>query len=247
MPTLLFEDDPAHRRQRGLVQGPLGAEGVRRLEPEIAAIAGRLSAALPERGELELVADFATPLPIAVLAHVLGIADGDAERFRRWSQSVVDLGAPLGEDRGVAVAEDYVALQRHLAGRIREGGAGEGLLASLGAAACDRTATLPELLGVATQVIAAGNDPTTAALASLVHRIAIEPGLQPALRSDRSLIDAALDETLRLDSPVAMFRRRATRDVELRGGASRRARRSRSSTPPRTAIPPSGTGPTSSG
>ena len=223
VPTLLFQDGAEHRRQRAFVQPALGPSRVERLEATIPRIAHELVDRFPADGTVMFVRDFALPLPGEVFAEVFGVADGDRERFRRWSGDLVELGAPMEEERSVEIAEEYIEFQRYLVGRIENcpADAREDLLSQLvngtPRVAAERQLSRPELVAISTQLLAAGSDPTTAALTALLHRMLTEPGLMAALRADRALIPAAIDETLRLDSPVALSQRTATRDTEIRG------------------------------
>lgn len=251
VPTLLFQDGADHRRHRALLTGALTPARVRALETRIAHIsnalidrfdadaaasAGRVDAAA-ERS-VDAVAAYAVPLPIAVLADALGVAPADRERFRRWAEQLVELGAAADEDAAVASIEQYVAFQRYMAERIEERRArpGDDLLSALvagsgdpgGAAdpgtpsAATPAATVPELLSICTLLVAAGNDTVTAAIGSLLRRVLDDPALLATLRADRARIPAAIEETLRIDAPVAIFQRRANRDTELRGERIRR-------------------------
>jgi cytochrome P450 len=163
------------------------------------------------------VRDFAGRLPNEVFAEVFGVDDADRERFIRWSANIVDLGAPMEEERSVALAEEYVEFQRYLARRIETcpAGGGDDVISHM--VNGERPLTRPEFMGICALLLAAGSDPTTATLTALLHRIVAEPGLMAAVRADRALIPAVIDETLRLESPVAMFQRTATRDTEIRG------------------------------
>jgi cytochrome P450 len=198
---------------------------VRAREDAIAAIAHGLIDAFPASGRVRLVRDYAAPLPVAVFAQAFGVAPEDGDRFRAWADDLVRLGAGADEDENVRLAEQYVAFQRYLAARIADAPSPAGDLLS-GLAAAERavggTVTTAELLGIGTLLLAAGNDTTTAALGSLVHRLLDDPALAAALRADRDRLPAAIEETLRLDSPLQMFQRKAVRDTELRGHAVRR-------------------------
>ncbi len=223
VPTLLFQDGPEHRRHRSAVQRAINPSWVRGLEGTIAEIAHALVDGFPTQGKLMFVRDFAMPLPHSVFAAAYGVDRDDGCRFMRWSESIVDLGAASDEERNVAIAEDYVEFQHYVVERIhdRRGRPGDDLLSRLTDSALqangERELSLPELVGISGLLLAAGTEPTTGALSSLLYRMVDDPELMATLRADPSLIPAAIDEALRLDSPVAMFQRKATRDTEIRG------------------------------
>jgi cytochrome P450 len=223
VPTLLFQDGHEHRRHRMAVQHALSPQLVRGLEETIARIAGALADSFPAHGKVMFVQDFALPLPSLVFAEAFGVDRADRERFMRWSESIVDLGSPTDEERSIALAEEYVEFQHYVVSRIhdRRGQNGDDVLSRLVAptlgANGNRDLSAPELVAICVLLLAAGTEPTAAALTSLLFRMIDEPELMATLREDRSRIAAAIDETLRLDSPVAMFQRKATLDTEVRG------------------------------
>jgi len=223
VPTLLFQDGQEHRRHRVAVQHALSPQWVRGLEDTIAGIAQALVDSFPTHGNVMFVRDFALPLPSFVFAEAFGVERSDRDRFMRWSESIVNLGSPTDEERSIALAEEYVEFQHYVVSRIhdRRGRNGDDVISrlvepTLGATG-NRDLSLPELVAICVLLLAAGTEPTTAALSSLLFRMMAEPELIATLRKDRSRIPAAIDETLRLDSPVAMFGRKATRDTEVRG------------------------------
>lgn len=220
VPTLLFQDGVEHRRHRVALQRAFDGAGIRRLEQQIATIANDLIDGFAAGGSVAFVRDFARPLPITVFAEAFGVAPADRERFARWSRSIVDLGAATDEDESVAVIEQYVEFQHYVVERIRErrDAPGDDLLSSLvSAQGTTDDRALHELLSICTLLLAAGNDTTTAALSALLHRMLADPQLIATLRSDRTRIPAAIEETLRIDAPVQMLQRRANRATEQRG------------------------------
>jgi cytochrome P450 len=158
-----------------------------------------------------------------VFAEAFGVERADRERFMRWSETIVDLGSPADEARSIALAEEYVEFQHYVVNRVgdRRGRNGDDVLSRLVEPALgsngNQELSLPELVAICVLLLAAGTEPTIAALTSLLFRMSDEPELMTTLRKDRSRIPAAIDETLRLDSPVAMFQRKATVDTEVRG------------------------------
>jgi cytochrome P450 len=223
VPTLLFQDGREHRRHRTAVQHALSPQWVRGLEDTITRVARTLVESFPERGNVMFVRDFARALPGLVFAEAFGVDRADRERFMRWSQSIVNLGSPTDEERSIALAEEYVEFQHYVVSRIhdRRGRNGGDVLSRLVAptlGANDNPGlSLPELVAICVLLLAAGTEPTTAALTSLLLRMIAQPELMATLCTDRARIPAAIDETLRLDSPVAMFQRKAALDTEIRG------------------------------
>src|SRR5215213_3584102 len=102
----IFSDPPRHTRLRALVTRAFTSRSVAGLEPRVRELARRLLDRRMERGEMELVGDFSAPLPLMVIAEMLGVAADDWPRFRRWSDGIVNLAGTL---QGGAEAERAVA------------------------------------------------------------------------------------------------------------------------------------------
>ena len=123
VPALLNEDPPAHRRTRALVAKTFSARRIAGLQPRVAAIVTELLDAMQPRGEADLVAELATPLPLRVICELIGLPTGDAPRIRAWTEQLALLtsfGASPEEQR--AAARESVDFERYLAAAVATGG-----------------------------------------------------------------------------------------------------------------------------
>jgi hypothetical protein len=225
MGSMLRLDPPDHTRLRGLVSKAFTPRAVERMRPRIESAIDELLAGLRDAREVELMRDFAAPLPVTVIAEMLGIPTADRERFRHWSDETVRMmGDASREDRRCAwqaVQElgaylDEKAEERRRAPR-------EDLLSALVAAeeAGDRLSR-KELFATLVLLLVAGNETTTKLIGNGTLALLRSPGELERLRDDPSLLPNAVEELLRFDGPVQLTSRIVLEDTELRGRRLRR-------------------------
>jgi cytochrome P450 len=219
--SMLFLDPPEHTRLRGIVSKTFTRRAVESLAPRVEELVGELCDAAAERGEVDLVDDFAYPLPIAVMCELLAIPDDDVAGFRRWSRDlagVVDIPTDLSViARGAKAGEWFIDYFHDLIPKRRTN-PGDDLLSAL-IAAEDEGGRLShdELLATCVQLVFAGHE-TTQNLISNGMRALLEQREQfDVLRRDPSLARPAIEELLRFDGPAQMSARWTKTDVELDG------------------------------
>ncbi len=223
--SMLGQDPPSHTRLRSLVSQAFTPRIVRRLEPRMHALAAELMAAAVARGEVDFVAAMTYPLPVVVIAEIIGVPIEDREQFKQWSDIAV---AGLGS--GLFAPPDMARLQQ-LEGILREMGAyfsrladdrrrvpREDLLTGLVQAEVEGSKlSHAEMITMLVLLLVAGNETTTTLIGNAVLELLAHPAELARLRADPALLPSAIDEVLRFSSPVQLDPRRATRRVELRG------------------------------
>jgi len=226
--TLLTNDPPSHTQFRGLVNKAFSPRRVAQLEGEIRQIANELMDRFEASGSVELVTEFAVGLPLTVIADALGVSRDDMPQFKQWSDdAVAPLSGMLSPERQVECARSRVEMQRYMVERIREREAElrDDLLSDLVQARFDQGERagegldLPELLNVIEQLLVAGNETTTKAIAAGMQLLLEHPDQLEAVEADHSLIANLVEEALRFESPVQMLPRVAKVDVEVGGVA----------------------------
>lgn len=222
LPEILsFADPPEQTQHRALVTSAFSQRRVTQLEPAIRGFARDLVQDWPDGEELDFVARFAIPLPISVVATAMGVPPVDHVRFRRWSDAVLErAGYVLTEEQDVADARLVVELQRYIADLIDERVAAptDDMLSDLIHAEVDGARlSVPEVIGIATLILVAGNDTTRSLLSSTMLTLTEHPEVMDLVRHDRSLLPAVIEEVVRLHSPVVGTPRLTTADVELGG------------------------------
>ncbi len=217
-PTVVMLDPPEHTAFRRLVSRGFTPRRVATLEPAVRAFVVERVEALRSAGEADLIEVLAKPLPSFVVAHYLGVPEADRARFDDWSAALVAANAagdPLaGATEAIGELYEYFT---SLAQRRRDE-PGDDMVSQLLAAELDgEPVDVPVVLGYAFVMIAGGNDTATGLLGGAADLLTRHPEQRTRLLDDPSLIGGAVEELLRLTSPVQGLARTATRDVEVRG------------------------------
>jgi cytochrome P450 len=221
--SLVFTDNPDHARLRGLVNRVFTAQAVARLRPRVAETAERLVERVWRDGGMDAIADFAAPLPVAVLGEWMALPDGLREQVGRWTHDIRFLLEP-----GQMKAEDFArvcevvdmfadALGEVLAQRRRR--PGDDLVSQLLAAETgggDRLSD-EELVFVCMMCFVAGNETTKSLIGNGLLALLQHPGEDTRLRRRPELLKSAVSEALRYDSPLQLTKRRATREMTIGG------------------------------
>jgi cytochrome P450 len=218
---MLFMDPPAHTRLRGLCSQAFTPSRVERLRAHIQDIANRLLDATAN-GEMDVIADFAAPLPAIVTAEMLGVATRDHAQLKQWS---ADFAEMLGNfqhnpDRVDRVRRSLDEMTIYFRETIREQRSrpAEGLVSSLLAAEVDGD-RLSEEEVVANVIVTmvGGQETTTNLIGNGILTLLRNPEVCDELRGDLSLIPSAVEELLRYESPSQHTARLAPRDVGMGG------------------------------
>ncbi|WP_224285448.1 cytochrome P450, partial [Streptomyces sp. LS1784] len=209
-------DGARHRRMRALVHPAFTAGAVERLRPRIERLAEEYARALPEHagpdGVVDLVANFAYPLPVTVICELLGIPESDRPQWRQWS-SYLGRGAGPGLDEALRA---MVAAARELVERRRAEPA-EGLLSRLAAAEGDTLAPV-ESVSLTLNLIVAGHETTATLIGNGTAALLAHPEQLALVRADPGLLPAAVDELMRWCGPtIGGVPRYATEDLTLAG------------------------------
>ena len=223
---LLFIDPPRHTQLRAIISRAFTPRSVSALEPRIRELSRALLAPLVARGEMDLVTDFATPLPMMVIAEMLGVAIDDWPRLKAWSDAIVNLATTITGDEAASRAASRAfdvaegEMQRYLSARLAERRAAprDDLLTRLVEAEVDgQRLGDPELLRFFQLLLAAGTETTTNLIDNAVLALIEHPGELARLRRGPELLPSAIEEVLRFRSPGQIMFRAARRDVEVAG------------------------------
>lgn len=221
---MLNRDGEDHRRLRRLVSKAFTPRMIELLRPRIQEIADGLIDVVATQGEMELVSEFAFPLPITVIAELLGVPPADRDRFRDWSAAMVSpaLASDELERFGAKMVEFAGYLHALFEERRRE--PGEDLVSAL-VAVEDGGDTLSEeeLSSMVAILIVAGHETTVSLIGNATLALLSHPEQRAAIERDPSLLPRAVEELIRYDGPVERtLNRWAAVDVELRGQKIRR-------------------------
>jgi len=223
--TMLTSDPPVHTRLRRLVSRAFTPRRIHDLAPRISEItAGLLDGIAGRGGEFDLVAEFANPLPVTVIAELLGVPPGNYELFKQWSNAIV-AGASRTqpwEEPPPEFLEAVAKLRGYFAEEIeaRRRAPGADLISALVAAHDDAEAlSSEELLAFVVLLLLAGNETTTNLIGNGMLALARHPEQLEMLRREPERIAGAIEEIVRYDGPVQGSVRFTTEAVELGGTA----------------------------
>jgi cytochrome P450 len=212
--SMLELEPPRHTRLRGLVLRAFTSRRIKAMAPEIEALTHDLIDAFPE-GAFDLLDAFCRPIPVVVIARLLGVPESMADDLLRWSNAMVMMyqAGRTRDDEYAAVAatEEFVAFMRGYIDR-RRGAPRDDLISALIAAEeeGDRLTT-DEMITTCILLLNAGHEATVHTLGNAV-KLALETGARPAGEPERFV-----EEVLRFDPPLHLFTRWAYEDVELFG------------------------------
>jgi len=216
---MLFNDPPKHARLRALVGKALTPRAIAELEGQIRRIAERLL----EEPELDAITAFAVPLPLLVIAALLGLDPAEQGRLKRWSDELAALlgGVIHAENklaRAAAAVRDFAAYFEPILAERRARPRGGDLLGELLAAEeADERLTTEEVLGTLILVLGAGHETTTSLLGSGLWLLATHPDELARLRASPELVPSAVEEMLRYEGPTQNQGRVALERFELSG------------------------------
>ncbi|MFB9464627.1 cytochrome P450 [Streptomyces cinereospinus] len=218
---MLDLEPPDHTRIRRLVSKAFTPRTVERLRPYVEKLAGDLVAALVEAGGGDLLTDVAEPLPVAVIAELLGIPGPDRGPLRPWSAEICGMYElnPSEETaaRAVRASAEFSAYLRELIAR-RRAEPGEDLISGLIAAHDEgERLTEQEMVSTAVLLLNAGHEATVNATVSGWWALFRNPDQLAALRADHSLVPSAVEELMRYDTPLQLFERWVLDDIEIDG------------------------------
>ena len=221
--SLINRDPPDHTRLRGLVNKAFTPKSVTTLEGRIMTIVEDLLDATPP-GEVEVIQSLAYPLPVIVIAEMLGIPPADRDRFKSWSDEISpvfagDLGAISPESiRRAADAREELADYLAVAVKDRRTTSRDDLLTALiRAEEGGGHLSEDELFSTAVLLLIAGNETTTNLIGNGLYALLRHPEQHHRVWTDPSLLPQAIEEMLRFDSPVQLTTRLAKGDMELGG------------------------------
>ena len=223
--TLLTIDPPAHTRMRGIVNRAFTARRVAALRPRIEEIARDLLTSAPERGEFDLISTLARPLPVIVIAELLGVPSADRDRFARWSSAIAATTDLRSSQAAIAAAREVtLELMDYFRGFVdqRRESPSSDLLSALAGAGEHEDLTTDEILAFAILLLVAGHETTTNLIGNGALALLGRPEVADRMRDDPSITPLVVEEMLRFDSPVQAVVRVAREETCIGGTAIER-------------------------
>ncbi|MBO6702234.1 MAG: cytochrome P450 [Pseudomonadales bacterium] len=224
-PAGMLADPPQHTNYRKLIQQAFTPKAVEALRPQVASLTDELIDTILDGPDIfDFHDQFAFPLPVIIIAGMLGVPSSDLDQFKVWSDMQVDI---MGSEDPTKYMDEQMKFQaymfNHMMNRRGEIEAGkdvpEDLLTMVAGARANDGAYIPDsdALSMLNQLLVGGNETTTSLITNLMWRLLEEPSRWQAIVNDESLIENAVEESLRFDPPVLGLYRTNTKDVELHG------------------------------
>lgn len=216
--NMLFSDPPDHRRLRGLVQKAFTPKLVADMRSHIQSIADTLLDHLPSQETMNLIDDFAFPLPIIVISEILGVPTEDRDKFRMWSNTVIDASTAKSPELFEQHEREFTEYLTAWFAKVRKD-PGQDLISQLVIAEeAGEQLTEKELLGVVSLLIIAGHETTVNLIGNGILALLEHPEQRDLLIQQPELIHQAIEEMLRYNGPVEFSTSRwASEDIEFRG------------------------------
>ena len=224
--SILDSEPPKHTRLRSLVMKAFNPKTIAALEPQIQSITENLiteaKAKLQMSGEFDLIADFAEPLPVRVIAHLLGFPETEEHLLRPWSQAIVKMYevSPSDQEKLEAqrASEEFAQYVENLM-LERQRNPGSDLISELAAVELDgERLNTHELIATCVLLLNAGHEASVNGFGNgMVATLNNDGELQKLKAQPKELAGTAVDEFLRFDSPLHLFERTATEDTAVGG------------------------------
>jgi cytochrome P450 len=218
---MMENEPPTHTRLRRLVAAAFGRGHVERMRPRIEALAASMVADLPDGQMFDLLGDYAEPMPVYVIADLLGVPRDDHAKLRDWSQAIVHMYEPgVGALTKAAAIQASTAFSDYVRGVVeqRRSAPGDDLITDL-IEARDEGSKLSddELVASVVLLLNAGHEASVNVFGNGFHALLEHPHQMERITSGEVSVETALEELIRYDAPLQLFERTATSDVEVSG------------------------------
>ncbi|MGH9419398.1 MAG: cytochrome P450 family protein [Thermoanaerobaculia bacterium] len=219
--NMLDLDPPDHTRLRSIVQKGFTPRFVELLRGRVEAIADELLVAMRQRRRMDVIADFALPLPTIVIAEMLGVPAGQQHRFHRWSQAIVAANwSKWSMVRAVPAVFAFIRYIRRLIALKRQHPADDLITALVGARESEDRLSDDELLSMIFLLLIAGHETTVNLIGNGTLALLQHPAEMQRLRDDTSIVGPAIEELLRFGSPLETATERYAREALTFAGAA---------------------------
>ncbi|MGE0821300.1 MAG: cytochrome P450 [Candidatus Binatia bacterium] len=214
--VLIMDDPPRHTRFRRLVNKAFTLKRVETLEPWITTVAQELLDDIGA-GETDIVQSYTIPLPVKVIARLMGIPGEDYPTFKRWSDTFISSLISISLEERMKNTMEMAEYFGKIAAARRAQGAEDLITALVEAEVEGESLQDWEILGFCILLLIAGNETTTNLMSNMLNILVDRPELWRRLQQDRSLVEPVIEETLRYESPVQQLLRMTTKEATLSG------------------------------
>ena len=220
--TMLTADPPEHKRFRGLVNKAFTPRRVKLLEAGIEQLANELIDTFVKDGEVEVLSQYAVPIPLTMIADQLGVPRADLAQFKRWTDGfTAQLSGMADADGQIEAVKRILEYQQYFAARLEEcrESPRNDIISALVRARLEgeRPLDVSESLSIIQQLLVAGNETTASSIAGGLLLLVQNPEQMALVKQDPSLVPNMVEEVLRLTTPTANMWRKLKQDAVLAG------------------------------
>ncbi len=216
--NMLDTDVPDHTRLRALVHQAFMPRLIAKMQTRVEALAHNLIDQAQAKGEMDLMADYALPIPLIVIADMFGVKDRDRNNFRKWSHALLNINSPMDGIRALPSTYLLVNYLRRLFQDHRLNPQDDLSSALLAAQNEGSSLSNDELIGMAGLLLSAGHETTTGLIGNGVLALLEHPEQLMRLKTEPSLMKSAVEELTRFTPPVLVATQRyACEDLEIAG------------------------------
>ncbi len=214
---LLVDDPPRHTQLRAIVNKAFTTRALKDMEKQVETLVDELLSELESGGSIDISTEFTIPLPVLIIARLMGIPADRKDDFKRWSDALTGTGTATTLEERLPDITEMVAYFHALIPDRRKN-PGDDLISQVVHAEVDGEGLEDaDIVGFTLLLLIAGNETTTNLLSNLLFYMADRPDEWTALRNNPQHLDRAIEEILRYDSPVHWVNRKATRDTKIQG------------------------------
>jgi cytochrome P450 len=218
--NMLDSDNPDHGRLRSLVHQAFTPRLIAQLENRIHCLAHELIDKAAAKGEMDLIRDFALPIPMVVISEMLGVAEQDRAAFHRWSNVMVSVSKPIDGIFAIPSLYQLVKFLRRLLGEHRLNPQDNLTSALLQASFEGSKLSEDEVIGMAALLLTAGHETTVNLIGNGVLALLAHPAELERLRTKPELMKSAIEELVRYTSPVLFATERYAREDIVMAGTT---------------------------
>lgn len=218
---LIFLDPPEHTRLRGLISKAFSATSIKFLRPQIQQITNELISKVRHKGFMDIMSDFACPLPCSVIAAILGVPIEDWFKLYHWSDKLSNILDPLSAledyEQMNRVALEFIDYFKSLIAQRQKSPQQDLLSALITVKEQQNKLSEEEIISICMLLFFAGEETTVNLIGNGMLALLCNPQQMQRLKTQPTLIQSAVEEMLRYDSPIQIITRVATEDVDLDG------------------------------
>lgn len=226
--SLVFSDPPLHTRVRRILMGALSQRAISRMETGLHSLLEGLLDGMAEKAAqgaaVDIIEDYAAQIPVDVIGNLLAVPHAERAPLRAWSLAILSALEPAPDaallEQANAAVDAFMAYLRHLVARRRQhpGDPDADVLTRLLQGDSEGQLSEAELLHNCIFLLNAGHETTTNLIGNGVHNLLLHPAQLQALRNDPTLMNTAVEELLRFESPIQLNNRRLLKTTSLPSG-----------------------------